>query len=99
MAHKTNNHYAVEQKPRTPRQLEIFPDDPAFYPETAPGWPEDEIESRESRKSPAAAFGSRQIGAVVLPKQLQSSVSRLIEGKSVHLPRHINLILMLRSRF
>lgn len=32
------------------------------------------------RKSPAASFGSRQIGAVVLPWELQKSVTRLLNG-------------------
>ena len=41
---------------------------------------EEEIISRASRKSPAADFGSRKIGAVVLSDQLQESVTRLIES-------------------
>ena len=32
------------------------------------------------RKSPAASFGSRGIGAVVLPFELQRSIIRLISG-------------------
>jgi hypothetical protein len=44
---------------------------------------EDELTSRASRKSPAAEFGSRKIGAVVLPGQLQESVTRLIESAFV----------------
>jgi len=35
---------------------------------------------RSVRKSPAASFGSRGIGAVVLPFELQGSISRLISG-------------------
>ena len=81
MAHKSRAHHPVEQEVPVPRQLEIFPDDPILDAEEPYShWPEDEVESRESRKSPAAAFGSRHIGAVVIPKQLQNSISRLIEG-------------------
>ena len=35
---------------------------------------------RSERKSPAASFGSRGLGAVVLPFELQRSVLRLISG-------------------
>ena len=46
---------------------------------TSTSWIEEEdFDSRGSRKSPAAEFGSRHIGAVVLPDQLQESVKRMI---------------------
>ncbi len=35
------------------------------------------------RKSPAALFGSQQIGAVVLPLELQDTIQRLISGMSI----------------
>ena len=41
---------------------------------------EEELGPRGSRRSPAAEFGSRKIGAVILPDQLQESVTRLIES-------------------
>jgi hypothetical protein len=48
---------------------------------TSTSWIEEEDpDSRGSRKSPAAEFGSRKIGAVVVPDQLQESVTRLIES-------------------
>lgn len=42
---------------------------------------EDELPSEKAtRKSPAATFGSKQIGAVILPLELQNAISALIEG-------------------
>lgn len=35
---------------------------------------------REARKSPAAAYGSQGIGQIVLPAELQNSITTLIEG-------------------
>jgi hypothetical protein len=35
---------------------------------------------RDARKSPAALFGSQSIGQVVLPFELQKSISLLISG-------------------
>lgn len=37
---------------------------------------------REERRSPAAVFGSKRIGSVVLPEQLLDSIQREIDGKS-----------------
>ncbi|KAI0068027.1 Rsm22-domain-containing protein [Artomyces pyxidatus] len=39
---------------------------------------EDEEDSRTTRKSPAALFGSEDIGAVVLPAELQAAITTLI---------------------
>ncbi|KAF9654157.1 Rsm22-domain-containing protein [Thelephora ganbajun] len=66
MAHKFNAHYPKERPP-SHRHMELIEE-------------EEESSSRGSRKSPAAEFGSRKIGAVVLPDQLQESVTRLIEN-------------------
>lgn len=41
---------------------------------------EDSSERNEHRKSPAAQFGSKKIGAVVLPAELQASITALING-------------------
>jgi len=38
-------------------------------------------EDREDRKSPAAVFGSKQIGTVVLPQELQRVINLLISGQ------------------
>lgn len=70
----------LNHKPRTqpePRELEAFPiaaEERAFEEEVA------ELDSDTHRKSPAALFGSRRIGAVIVPKQLCSAVTSLIEG-------------------
>jgi hypothetical protein len=42
--------------------------------------PDEELSEYAQRKSPAAHFGSQQIGAVVLPPQLQTSINLLISG-------------------
>lgn len=76
MAHKSNAHFPKE-KPPNRRHMEII--EREGTPSTS--WVEEEdFDSRGSRKSPAAEFGSRRIGAVVLPHQLQESVTRLIES-------------------
>ena len=43
------------------------------------------LSDHAQRKSPAAHFGSQQIGAVILPSQLQTSIDLLISGAS-HAP-------------
>ncbi|KAJ2923858.1 hypothetical protein H1R20_g13241, partial [Candolleomyces eurysporus] len=70
----------LNHKPRAqpePRELEAFPiaaEQQVFEEEFA------ELDSDTHRKSPAALFGSRRIGAVVVPKQLRSAVTSLIES-------------------
>lgn len=41
---------------------------------------EEEGGSREARKSPAAAFGSKHIGTVVFPLELQMAINQLVAG-------------------
>lgn len=43
---------------------------------------EHDLESygREERRSPAAVFGSKRIGSVVLPEQLLDSIQRQVDG-------------------
>jgi len=82
MAHKLNAHYPKEEPPSR-RHMELIEQEGI----TSTNWIEEEEElgSRGSRKSPAAEFGSRKIGAVVLPDQLQESVARLIESVFISL--------------
>jgi hypothetical protein len=76
MAHRLNAHYPKEEPPGH-RHIELIEQEGI----TPTNWmEEEELSSRGSRKSPAAEFGSRKIGAVVLPLQLQESVTRLIES-------------------
>lgn len=42
---------------------------------------DDEGNPRANRKSPAAHFGSQRLGAVVLPQELQQTISALISGE------------------
>lgn len=44
---------------------------------------EEDYEHTLERKSPAAYYGSQQIGAVVLPNQLQNAISVMISGMSI----------------
>ena len=72
MAHRSNAHESPGRRHRELVKQEGI---------TTTSWvEEEELSSRESRKSPAAEFGSRKIGAVVLSDQLQESVIRLIES-------------------
>ena len=45
---------------------------------------QEDSEDREHRKSPAAVFGSKQIGTVVLPQELQRAINILISGQCLH---------------
>lgn len=79
-----------------PRELEVFPRDPdpdVEYLTSAELDAQDEgLGGKETRKSPAAAFGSQRIGAVVLPMDLHSAISQIVAGEclilSVHLSFH-----------
>jgi hypothetical protein len=72
--------HSASKAPLTPpqRELEALPIEDA---EEGALTPDEETSDRSSqRKSPAALFGSQQIGAVVLPPQLQTSINLLISG-------------------
>ena len=74
VGHKSNTHYPTEEPP-SHRQMELIKG------LASANWvEEEELSSRGSRKSPAAEFGSRKIGAVVLSDQLQETVTRLVES-------------------
>lgn len=68
----------TKSRPLVPRrELEALPTED--LPETVTSLVE-ELQEHAQRKSPAAQFGSQQIGAVVLPPQLQTSINLLIFG-------------------
>ena len=78
-------------KSRTPRELEIYPNDPLArdsYLTSEELDATEVVEERLSRKSPAARFGSQQHGAVVLPSELQTTITKLISGLTHKPPRH-----------
>lgn len=60
----------------TPRELEAFSVEPSEEVALEDSWTEEASEMQ--RKSPAALFGSQRIGAVVIPTQLQSVVTTII---------------------
>lgn len=71
--------------PLTPRELELYPNDPLAEEDLLSF---DELELQDSehdakkeQKSPAAHFGSRRIGAVILPSELEKAINQLIAGK------------------
>ncbi len=72
--------------PVSPRELELYPNDPSIsqgYLSSAElDAQDDNFDLKEHRKSPAALFGSQRIGAVILPVELQNTISRLISGMS-----------------
>lgn len=65
---------------RSPRELEAFVIEELEAAENVEDSVEDFSERNEHRKSPAARFGSKKIGAVVLPAELQKSITALIDG-------------------
>lgn len=74
---------------RGPRELEVFPPDPEagvdYLTSAELDARDDMLNQKEGRKSPAAAFGSQRIGAVVLPFELQSSIGRMVAGTRIHI--------------
>jgi hypothetical protein len=53
---------------------------------------------RESRKSPAANFGSTQIGSVVLPQELRSAIEAIVSGNFISpSPSRINQITLFQQ--
>lgn len=82
-----HTHPRPEEMPK-PRELEEFP----------PGEQDDSLISdivvadsdhRLPRRSPAAVFGSQGFGMVLIPRELQQSISALIDGVS-----HLSTVLM-----
>ncbi|RPD65034.1 Rsm22-domain-containing protein [Lentinus tigrinus ALCF2SS1-6] len=89
LRNKTQEHTSSS---RGPRELEVFPHDPeseADYLSSAELDARDDLlNQKEGRKSPAAAFGSQRIGAVVLPFELQSSIGRMVADSDKHELHH-----------
>lgn len=65
---------------RPPRELEPVAIESPEEAEDAEDFVEDHSERSEHRKSPAARFGSKKIGAVVMPTELQKSITALIDA-------------------
>ena len=72
--------------PPVPRELAEFEEadgerSPLMEPEQhALAEEEEEDQLRDVRKSPAADFGSKHIGAVIIPLELTQSIGRIISG-------------------
>ena len=68
---------------RAPRELEVFPDDPSTVADYLSSEELDNLEvaeDRHTRKSPAAHFGSQRHGTIVMPFELQGTITKLISG-------------------
>lgn len=82
---KSRHATASNPAARVHRELEVFPSDETVVEtglDVEPYEPLfDDLDPRDGRKSPAAAFGSQRIRQVVLPLELQNSIDRLISGK------------------
>lgn len=59
---------------------------------------EEHAQRREDRKSPAARFGSDGVGTVVLPSELQRTVTALIEGMPLLSCSCSNLVIVYRYK-
>jgi hypothetical protein len=88
-ARRTDPSPRVVDSGKAHRELEVFPELSLEHTDRDAGSSaleldyddaHEEADTAETRKSPAAAFGSKAIGAVVLPLELQNSIVRLIEG-------------------
>ncbi|GBE77480.1 Rsm22-cox11 tandem protein 2, mitochondrial [Sparassis crispa] len=82
LKHKPRHPNAEVIQPRVPRELEEYsnPDLDTAYERSLTELESEEgySDPRETRKSPAALFGSQQIGSVVMPFELQQTITRLI---------------------
>ena len=77
--HKNKTHHA----PPMYRELETIPTGRSVAADVLHGrdsYRDSVGGHRDSRKSPAADFGSHRIGAVTLPVELQASINRMITG-------------------
>jgi hypothetical protein len=77
------NRKSLENRTQPHRELEVFPPGLALVNEVDTENDVTDEEGHKERKSPAALFGSDRIGAVVLPLELQKSISLLISGRSL----------------
>ncbi|TCD70126.1 37S ribosomal protein S22 [Steccherinum ochraceum] len=84
LKHKSRYTILNSTLPPGPRELEVFPTDPDAqddYLSAADLDLHDEVpDTKEKRKSPAAVFGEKRYGAIVLPLELQNTITRLISS-------------------
>lgn len=65
------------------RELEVYPEDSLEGDDYLTSEQLDDLEvpeDKHTRKSPAAHFGSQRFGTIVLPSELQDTISKLITG-------------------
>lgn len=84
LGHKPRQDAAMNSRHKGIRELEVYPDDPLATDAYLSPEELDNAESvennRDSRKSPAALFGSQRFGTVVMPLELQGTITKLIAG-------------------
>lgn len=88
----------VENTQHSPRELEVYPEDHLTSDRYLSPEELDSLEAEDekhSRKSPAALFGSQRHGTIVVPLELQRTITKLISGMriSVSLTRSLNMAL------
>ncbi|KAI0308079.1 mitochondrial small ribosomal subunit Rsm22-domain-containing protein [Multifurca ochricompacta] len=74
----------AQHSPHYIHELTAYPSDPE---PTKLMHQDGEVDVRAERKSPAALFGSQQLGAVVIPQELQQTISTLISESDRRLLR------------
>ena len=87
LRHKSHNTIPGVTPLEPPRELEVYPDDPLadteyMTPEELDLQEAFDPDSKQHRKSPAAKFGSLRSGQVVLPLELETTITKLIAGTS-----------------
>ena len=73
----------TDTTPRVPRELEVYPEDSMTSEDYLSSDELDSIhdtEDKHTRKSPAAQFGSQRHGTIVIPLELQHTITKLISG-------------------
>ncbi|TFY68588.1 hypothetical protein EVJ58_g906 [Rhodofomes roseus] len=86
---KSRHPTAANPTARVHRELEVYPQDETAEDDGYEAEPQsshwDVFDPKDGRKSPAAAFGSQNIGAVVLPLELQKSIDHIIADSDKHM--------------
>lgn len=81
ISHPKKKDLQVVNEQAQTQQLDLSADEWTTMHPDADAILEEEGGSREARKSPAAAFGSKHIGTVVFPLELQMAINQLIAGE------------------
>lgn len=88
LGHNSRQLDRAEPRHQAVRELELYSDGSLETNEYLSAQELDSLESTENnkdtRKSPAALFGSQRFGAIMIPFELQETITKLIAGKRTH---------------